>query len=61
MRWWTWAELQQTQHPQVSDDPAGTDPANSDLVTLSPRPLVRLLEDLMTYGRPLEPVRLDWL
>jgi len=58
MRWWTWAELQQTQHPQVSDDPAGTDPANSDLVTLSPatsRPAAGRPDDLRSSARACPP------
>lgn len=53
MRWWTWAELQEAQRVQASGDQT-----HPDFVTLSPRPLVHLLEDLMTHGRPLEPLRL---
>lgn len=53
VRWWTWAELQEVQRAEGAGD---QHPA--DLVTLSPRPLVRLLEELMTHGRPREPLRL---
>lgn len=53
VRWWTWAELQEAQRGQAVDDRS-----HPDLVTLSPRPLVRLLEDLMAHGRPREPLRL---
>jgi len=54
LRWWTWAELREAQRCQDSGDL--THPA---YVTLSPRSLVHLLEDLMTHGLPLEPRRLD--
>lgn len=54
MRWWTWAELQDADRVHTSGDQ--TCP---DFVTLSPRSLVQLLEDLMTHGRPREPLRLD--
>jgi 8-oxo-dGTP diphosphatase len=56
MRWWTWAELQQAQRLWTSGDQH-----HPDYVTLSPRSLVRLLDDLMSHGRPLEPLRLGSL
>jgi len=54
IRWWTWAELQEAQ--QRLDNADRTQP---DFVTLSPRSLFHLLGDLLTQGRPCEPLRLD--
>lgn len=56
MRWWTWAELQEADRVPTSGDQT-----RPDFVTLSPRSLVQLLEDLVTHGRPLEPRRLGQL
>ena len=56
MRWWTWAELQEAQRLWTSGDQS-----HPAYVTLSPRSLVRLLHDLMSHGRPLEPLRLGSL
>ena len=53
VRWWTWVELQEAQRRQAFDGRI-----HLDLVTFSPRPLVRLLEDLKAHGRPRAPLRL---
>ena len=58
MRWWTWAELQEAQRRQDSQYRDSGDQTRGDFVTLSPRSLVHLLEDLMTHGRPLDTLRL---
>jgi len=53
MRWWTWEKLQEAERVQASGEDT-----HPNFVTLSPRPLVQLLRDLMTQGRPRLPLRL---
>lgn len=54
IRWWTWAELQEAQFRQDRGDLT-----HPDFVTLTPRRLFHLVEDLLSQGRPSSPVRLD--
>ncbi len=54
VRWWTGPELQEGQRRQDSGDRT-----HPDFVTLSPRSLCHLFEDLLAQGRPREPLWLD--
>jgi 8-oxo-dGTP pyrophosphatase MutT (NUDIX family) len=54
MRWWTYDEIQAAQ--QLYDQGRLESPT---YVTFTPRRLGHLLDDLLTSGRPAQPLRLD--
>jgi 8-oxo-dGTP diphosphatase len=54
MRWWTYDEIQQAQARYDAGDTTA-----EGFVTFSPRGLGHFLADLITSGRPAEPVEVD--